>query len=136
MRSLFLIFYSSFTFGESLILSPGEKAWIPLPIDQKVRLGDKSLLSLQKENNQISLLARKKGHTLLTAGKTQYEIFIFDKDNKIKAFHLDQLLKKLWGLRWSLSTDNIFEIKGQLYRFSDWLEIMKTFKKYNIPYQF
>ncbi|MCZ0931809.1 MAG: hypothetical protein OXJ52_01480 [Oligoflexia bacterium] len=136
MRFLFFIFYTSFSFGQTLILSPGEKAWIPLPFDQKVRLGDKSLLILQKENNQISLLARKAGQTLLITGAGQYEIFIFDKDNKTKALHLERILKKLWGLSWSLSKDNVFEIKGQLYRFSDWLEIMKECKKYNISYQF
>ena len=136
MRFLFFIFYISFSFGQTLILSPGEKARIPLPLDQKIRLGDKSLLVLQKENNQISLLARKTGHTLLITGVGQYEIFIFDKDNKTKALHLERILKKLWGLSWSFSKDNVFEIKGQLYRFSDWLEIMKECKKYNISYQF
>ena len=136
MRFLFFIFYTSFSFGQVLILSPGEKAWIPFPQDQKVRLGDKSLLIIQKEAKNISLLARKKGHSLLTAGKTQYRIFIFEKRNKEKALQFNALLKKLWGLNWSLSKENIFEITGQLYRFSDWLEIMKTCKKYNIPYLF
>ena len=136
MKFLFFIFYAGFSFGQSLILSPGEKAWIPLPIDQTVRVGDKNLLILQKENSRISLLAKKQGHTLLTTQSKFYEVFIFDKDNKTKALHLENLLKKLWGLSWSLSKDNVFEIKGRLYRFSDWLEIMRESKKYNIPYHF
>ena len=136
VRLLFFIFYASFSFGQTLILSPGEKTWIPLPLDQKVRVGDKSLLLLQKEKNQISVFAKKQGRTLLTTQNKSYEVFIFDRDNKTKALRLDNLLKQLWGLRWSLSKDNVFEIKGRLYRFSDWLEIMKESKKYNIPYQF
>ena len=136
MKFLFFIFCAGFSFGKTLILSPGEKVWIPFPNDQKVRLGDKNLLILQKEDSRVSLLAKKTGHTLLTADKAQYQIFIFEKSNKEKALRLDKLLKKLWGLNWSLTKDNIFEITGQLYRFSDWLEIMKTCKRHNIPYQF
>ena len=136
MRFLFLLFYTSFSFGQNLILSPGEKTWIPLPGNQTVRVGDKSLLLLQKEDNRISLIAKKQGRTLLTANNNRYEIFIFDRDNKIKALLLENLLKQLWGLNWSLSKENVFEIKGRLYRFSDWLDIMKECKKHNISYHF
>lgn len=136
MLKLFFLFYAYLSFGQTLILSPGEKAWIPWPADQKVRLGDKSLLILKKEKSQISLLAKKPGQTLLTTQDQYYEIFIFDKDNKTKVLQLDSLLKQLWGLRWSLSTDNIFQITGRLYRFSDWLNIMKIAKQYNIPFHF
>ncbi|MCY4321570.1 MAG: hypothetical protein OXC37_04100 [Bdellovibrionaceae bacterium] len=136
MRFLFLIFYTSLSLAQTLILSPGDKVNIPLPIDQTIRLGDKSLLILQKENQQISLIAKKEGHTLLRTQNKLYKIFIFNKENKIKALYLDKSLKKLWGLNWTLSKDNIFEVKGQLYRFSDWLEIRKECSKYNIPYYF
>ena len=136
MRFLFLIFYTSFSLGEILILSPGEKVRIPLPKDQTVRLGDKSLLNFQINNNQISLLAKKTGQTLMTTGNNIYEIFIFNTDKKTKALHLKQALSQLWGLNWSLSKDNKFEITGHLYRFSDWLELQKASSQYNIPYQF
>ena len=136
MRWLFLIFYTSFSLGEALILSPGEKTRIPLPKDQTVRLGDKSLLSFQIDNNQISLLAKKTGQTLVTAGNNIYKIFIFNTAKKTKALRLRQILSQLWGLNWSLSKNNEFEITGRLYRFSDWLELQTTSSQYNIPYQF
>ena len=136
MLKLFLLLYSSLSFGQTLILSPGEKAWIPFPGDQKVRVEDKSLFILKKENNQISLIAKKTGQSSLATQNKYYKIFIFDKETKTKALHLDDLLKQLWGLKWSLSKDNVFEITGELYRFSDWLEIMKASKKYNIPFYF
>ena len=136
MLKLFFLLYSSLSFGQTLILSPGEKVWIPFPADQKVRVGDKSLLILKKEQNQISLIAKKAGQTQLATRNKYYKILIFDKETKTKALQLDKLLKKLWGLQWSLSKDNLFEITGQLYRFSDWLEIMKLSKKYNILFHF
>ena len=136
MIGLFFLLYSSLSFGQTLILSPGETVRIPLPLNQKVRIGDKSLMRIQKENNRITLSAKKTGHTLLTTQNQSYKIFIFDKAHKAKALHLDSLLTSLWGLNWSLSKDNLFEITGQLYRFSDWLEIMKISRKHNIPYQF
>ena len=139
MRFLFkalFLFYSSGIGAETLILSAGEKTFIPAPGDQKVRIGDKSLLQLQQQGEQLSLLARKRGQTLLITGPKKYQVFIFEAKTKIKALYLDRLLKNLWGLNWSFSENNIFQISGELYRFSDWLDLVQAFKKQNIQYEF
>ena len=139
MKFLFLLtcfFYSQISSGKKLILSLGEKTWIESPFDQQVRIGDKSLIALKSEGALLSLTARKTGRTLMVAGEAQYEIFIFNKEQKNQAIQLDELLQKLWGLSWSLSKEKNFQISGRLYRFYDWLELVNISRRNNIPYEF
>lgn len=123
-------------FCDKLILSLAEKVFLPLPDNSKVHIGDKSLVTLQAEQGQLSLLTRKKGYTLLVAGNTKYEIFIFDKEKKLQALKLNQLLKNFWGLSWSVSGNNSFQVTGKLNRLHDWADLAGISKTYNIPYEF
>lgn len=139
MRFLCLIvlfFYSQTSFCERLILSLAEKTFIPLPSDQKVRIGDKSLVAIHQEQGLLSLLGKKEGRTLLIAGKKQYELFVFNKEKKSQALKLDTLLKSFWGLDWSFSNKNIFQITGRLNRLYDWVNLAKVSQKNNILYEF
>lgn len=131
-----LLFYSHNSFCERLFLSLAEKAFLPLPHNQKVHIGNHSLVAIQKEKGQLSLLAKKKGHTLLITGNKQYEIFIFDKNKKLQALKLNQLLKNCWGLNWSLSDNNTFRVTGTLNRIHDWVDLFKLSKQHNIIYEF
>lgn len=138
MKFLCFLLFSFYCFpslSERLILSLAEKALLPLPSHQ-IRVGNKSLLAIQTEQGKLSLLARKEGQTLLSIGNIQYEIFIFNKEKKLKALMLNQLLKKFWGLDWSISEENTFQITGTLHRLSDWLELAKNAKDFKISYQF
>ncbi|MBC6415817.1 MAG: hypothetical protein GDA46_05440 [Bdellovibrionales bacterium] len=132
----FILFYSSGILANSLILSPGERLFLKAPSNQKVRIGDKSLVLIDLEGLNLSLLAKKKGQTLLVVGEKRYKLFILEDSLKTKALYIDQLLKKLKGLKWSLSPSQKFQILGELYRFSDWLDLKKAFDKYNFEYEF
>ncbi len=131
-----LMLYISSGYCERLILSPAEKSFIPLPYNQQVRVGDKSLITFQQEQGSLSLMAKKEGKTLLIAGKKRYEIFILNKKKKFQALTLDKLLKSFWGLDWSLSDQNIFQITGILNRLYDWVRLAETAQKLNILYEF
>lgn len=133
---IILLFFHSAGLSEKLILAPGEKILLPLPPDQKIRIGNKSLIAFQKKGGQLSLLARKEGQSLLIAGNKHYEVFIFNKETKQKALILDKLLKNFWGLDWSLSEKNIFQIHGQLNRLHDWIDLAEISKAHNIFYEF
>ena len=133
---LILCCYSPFNWAERLILSLGEKTWLPLPADPKIRIGDKSLLSIQIDPMGLFLLARKTGQTLLISGNKQYEVFILQKEKKRQALMLDQNVKDFWGLDWSLSAQMIFQVTGTLNRLSDWIDLAKVSKAYNIHYEF
>ena len=140
MRFLFFIILtllnSEVCFGKRLILSPAEKVFLPLPLNKKVKIGDKSLVEIQPEQGQLSLLAKKEGQTLLISGRSHYEIFIFNVEKKHQALQLDKLLKKFWGLNWSLSSEHVFQITGQLNRIYDWAELAKASEQHNILYEF
>ena len=123
-------------FGEKLILSLAEKAFLPLSPHRRIHIGDKSLVAIREEQGQLSLLARKEGKTLMTDGNKQYQIFIFNKEKKAQALKLNKLLKSFWGLDWSLSDKGDFEITGKLHRLYDWVDLAKLSQKENIPYQF
>ncbi len=134
--SLLFCPFSPILLAEKIILSPGELAFIPRPTDQKIRIGDKSLLSFRAEQGQISLLARKRGQSLLVAGNKKYEIFVLEKEKKQKAIKLDQLLNKMWGLSWSLSSQSIFQITGRLNRLHDYVDLAELSQSLNILYEF
>ena len=139
MKVLFFIvffFYSQSSFSERLILSLAEKIFLPLPLNQKIHIGNKNLVAIHKEQNLFSLMARKEGQTLLISGNKKYEIFIFNKEKKSQALKLDRLLKSFWGLKWSVSDQQIFQVTGNLNRLSDWVELAKISQQHNIPYQF
>lgn len=139
MRFLLLILFclqAPKTWGKVLILSPGERVLLPAPSDQTLRIKDKSLLVIEKRGENISLLARKQGQSLLVAGDKSYQLFILKDSLKEKALILKQALKDKMGLSWSLSPENKFQIRGRLYRFSDWLDLKEIFKKHNIIYEF
>ena len=131
-----LLFYSSGAVCERLILSLAEKTFLPLPHNREVRVGDKSLIWIHQEGEQLSLLAKKEGQTFLLAGGKHYEIFIFNKEKKLQALQLNKVLKHFLGLEWSLSDKNIFQVTGTLNRLYDWIEISKVSKKFNIFYKF
>lgn len=133
---LIFFFYSPVIFCEKLILSIGEKTLLPLPADNVVRIGDKSLVSIDKEQDFFSVLAKKEGQTYLITGNTQHDLFVFSKTKKDQALKLDALLKTFWDLHWSLSEENIFQISGTLNRFYDWMELSQLSERYNISYHF
>ena len=119
-----------------LILSPGERIQLPLPPDLKVRVGDKSLLSIKIEEGELLLLARKTGQSLLVAGAKSYQVVILSPQQKAKALILEELFKNTWGLEWSVTKDQKLTITGKLYRLWDWLELSKQAKAHNIQYEF
>ena len=131
-----LVFFPWFSPSERLILSLGEKILLPMPSSQKVRVGDKSLLSIQSEQELLSLRGKKEGRTFLIAGQKHYEIFIFKREKKLQALKLDQVLKTCWGLDWSLSTDNNLQVTGRLNRLYDWVKLSKISQTHNILYEF
>ena len=128
--------YSQFAFCERLILSLAEQILLPLPPSYQIHIGNKELVMIQKKEKHFSLLARKEGHTRLIADNKQYEIFIFKKEKKEQALLLDLIIKKFWGLKWSLSDNNLFQITGKLNRLYDWVELAKIAKSHNIFYEF
>ena len=117
-------------------MSIGEKAWLPLPSDNRVQIGDKSLVSLNRFEDSLSLLAKKKGRTSLLMEKKHYDLFIFSKDKKTQALKLEALLSGFWGLSWSVSKEGVFQIKGVLNRLYDWLELSQLAERDNILYHF
>ena len=121
---------------QPLILSPGERVVLDAPASRKIRAGDKSLVLIEAKGLKLSILARKKGQTLLVIGNNRYKLFILEDSLKLQALHLERLLSGLKGLEWSLSPSWKFQIFGELYRFSDWLELKKAFKKYPFEYEF
>ena len=138
MRLFILIFvvFSSKAEEKTLILSPGETVFLDRPANQTLRIGDKSLVKVESLAGRISLLATKKGQTRLLNGNQNYQLFILDRDLKRKASHLESLLKPFKGLRWTLTPPETFQILGELYRFSDWLSLKKTFEKQAFHYEF
>lgn len=131
-----LVLYSPDARPERLVLSLGEKARLPLPADQTIRIGNKSLVAIQKEGGGISLLARKEGWTRLSAGGKNYDILIFSHETKLKVLKIDKLLKSFWGLSWSLSEKGDLQITGTLNRLSDWIDLMEISRAHSISYQF
>ena len=131
-----LLFYSPTGFCERLILSLTEKIFLPLPSNLQVKIGDKNLVQIHQEEGQLSLSAKKEGQTSLMTGGKHYELFIFSKEKKIQALHLDKMLKNFWGLSWSVSDKNIFQITGILNRLYDWVELSKVSRELNILYEF
>ena len=121
-------------FGEDLLFYLGEKKQLPLPRDLVVHFGDQKILSVQKEGDYITLRGRAKGSTWLTLGGKNYRIFVLDKMDLDKTLLVSQLLKKMWGLKWTLTPD--LEIRGHLNSFSDWLTLSKLSEKENISYHF
>ena len=146
---IFLVF-SAKSLEKTLILSPGERVFLDRPSNQTLTIGDKSLVAIKPMGEKISLLARKRGQTRLLSGSQSYQLYILDPDLKIKASHLDSLLKKMKGLNWTvkkldsptaeasnkLNSQAKFIIGGELYRFSDWLSLKKAFEKHSIKYEF
>ena len=122
---------------ETLILSPGQKTLIPSPSDQTIRLGNKKLIQLEQKGSDIFIFARSKGETLLVAGGKSYRLLILEPELKKQALALSQILKSMRGLKWVfLQESQSFQIQGNLYRFSDWLELAKHSKKQNLKYEF
>ena len=101
-----------------------------------VQIGNKSLVSIHRNQKFFSLLAKKEGHTSLITDNKQYDLFVFDRDKKDQALKLDALLKTFWGLHWSLSKEGVFQINGMLNRLYDWLELSQLAERYNIFYHF
>ena len=113
-----------------------------------LRIGDKSLVSMQAMGRGISLMARKRGTTRLVSSDKSYRIYVLDADLKRQALALNKLLKGFKGLSWTLRFDEnrdsesqnkkppLFIIQGELYRFSDWLSLKKTFEKQAFKYEF
>ena len=149
---IFLVF-SAKSVEKTLILSPGERVFLDRPTNQTLTIGDKSLAVFEPMGEKISLLARKRGQTRLLSGSQSYQLYILDPNLKIKASHLDLLLKKMKGLSWTLNLNKKidsptaedsnklnsrakFIISGELYRFSDWLSLKKAFEKHSIKYEF
>ena len=157
MRLLFYFFLlSPFFFwnfevragDQTLILSPGEKIFLTQIENRILRIGDKSLVSMQALGTGISLRARKRGTTRLVSSDKSYRIYILDADLKRQALALNELLKGFKGLSWTLrfdenldsesknKTSSLFIIQGELYRFSDWLSLKKAFEKQAFEYEF
>ena len=132
------LFFCSAVEAEKLILSIGESALLPLPANKTIRTGDKSLVTVQEQEDagRFLLFAKKEGQTLLFAGQKQYELFIFPPETKIKALAWDQLIKKSWGLKWSLDKEGGFMVTGRLNRLHDWLDMAELSQQYGINYQF
>ena len=122
---------------ESLILAPGEKTAIPVPPDQTLRLGNKKLIQLEQQGSQLLIFARSKGETLLVAGGKRYRLLVLEPELKKQAQGLSQILQSMRGLKWVfLPESQSFEIRGELFRFSDWLELAKYSKKTHLKYEF
>ena len=142
MKLLFLSFFLTFSFftaaatkGNLLILSVGEKTYLPLSQEKVIYTGNKNLLSLKEQGSLVSLRAKKLGSTFLNTGQKTYRVFIVSKEKKEKIQTLDQFLKPLWGLTWFVSEDKIL-IQGELNRLSDWINLSKLSKKHRISYEF
>lgn len=131
---LLLLFVFAPAFGEDLLFYLGEKKQLPLPEDLVAHFGDQKILSVQKEGDYITLRGRAEGGTWLTLGGKSYRIFVLDKMDLEKTLLVSQLLKKMWGLKWTLAPD--LEIRGHLNSFSDWIALSKLSEKENISYSF
>ena len=136
MKFFFLILagFSSYSL-ETLILSPGEKTVIPAPYDQKIRVGNKAILQLEQKGSGVLIFARSKGESLLVAGSKRYRLLILSPNKKEQARSLSKLLQAMRGLKWTFFEEG-FQIQGELYRFSDWLDLAKHSKKHNLKYEF
>ena len=141
MKLLFLTFFLGFSSlatpekEKRIILSLGEKTHLPLSEEKVIYTGNKNLLVLREQGSFVSLRAKKLGSTFLNTGQKTYQIFIVSKKEKEKIQTLDQFLKSLWGLTWFISENKIL-IRGKLNRLSDWINLSKLSKKYQISYEF
>ncbi len=139
MKFLFItfgFFYCFICFSEITLISLGEKRKLPLSPDRVVHIGNKKLLSLSTYGNDLHLLGKKEGQTFLTLGSKNYKIIVLKENTKKHLLLLDKIIKKTWGLNWTLSKENMIQITGQLNRMYDWVQIAKLSKAYNIKYEF
>lgn len=118
-----------------LILTPGETARLPLPTSYRVYVGQKDLLFLHSEKGSLVITGKNEGQTFLRMKNKVYPILIVKKELKQSILLVDQLLKKFWGLEWSLDQNQI-KITGRLNRLYDWIKLAEIAKQNNIPYLF
>ena len=90
----------------------------------------------EEDGGMISLLALKTGQSRMVYGQSLYEILVLPESEKLKALLLDQSLKKMWGLDWSLSPEGRLIVNGTLNRLYDWIQLSKIAKQQHIIYEF
>ncbi|MCY4512968.1 MAG: hypothetical protein OXB86_04700 [Bdellovibrionales bacterium] len=118
-----------------LILSPGETTRLPLPNSYRVYVGQKHLLFLHSKNGFLIISGKKEGQTFIRLNNKIHPVLIVKKELKQHILLIDQLLKTLWGLEWSLDQSQI-KITGQLNRLYDWVKLSEKARQNNIPYLF
>ena len=120
--------------GEDLIFYLGEKKQLPLPQDSVAHFGDQRILSVRVQGGRLILRGKARGRTWFTLGSKSYRIFILSKSGKQKALLMNELLKKMWGLKWTLSDE--MEVYGTLNSMEDWIALSALSSSQDISYSF
>ena len=131
----FLFFLLSISaFSEDLFFYLGEKKQLPLPEDSVAHFGDQRILSVREQRGRLILRGKARGHTWLTLGSKSYRIFILSRSDKQKALLVSELLRKMWGLQWTLGSE--MEVHGTLNSLEDWITLSELSKSHSISYSF
>lgn len=135
--SVFLLIGSVFCCsGDPILLSLGEKAKFPLPHKQVLHIGDRSLVSLAHNEHTLTLVGKKQGQTFLSLDSKKYQLIVLPQKTKTHLLFIQNLLKNMWGLTWSLSPQLNIQITGTLNRIHDWIKLAELSQKHKIKYQF
>ena len=127
-------FFSISAQSRDLIFHLGEKKQLPLPSDSVVHLGDQSVLSANEYSGQLILRGKSLGRTWITLGSQTHRVFVLDDTDKKKVLLLKELLKTMWGLKFTLNEE--IEIYGTFNSLSDWQTLARFSQQENLSYHF
>lgn len=122
-------------YAQALTLEVGQSKTLPLSSDARVQVGSKSILKAIDQGDQLLIIGRKVGQTVLNIDQTQYQVQVLPSQSSLFLSELKEWVKKRKGLE-ILVHQGLIQVTGQLYIFKDWLEISEIAKRHHGVYQF
>lgn len=117
------------------VLLTGQRTYITTPVGAPIHLQDGSVLKVSDLGKKISVVGKKQGQSKLTVGSKNYSFLILSHKNQMTFNKAYKLVKSFLGLRVDFISKKV-QIIGQLYRFSDWLQLAREFENSNAEYVF
>lgn len=134
MRWLFVLL-SLPAFAETLIVPLGTSRSVSAPGGQPVRVGSKKLLAVLDTGKKLILTGKKIGQTHFSVGRSSYVVQVIAPESEKLRQELLPILKKKKGLNVDYREGEL-QVTGQLFRFSDWLDIAEAAKRSGADYRF
>lgn len=129
------LFLSFSTFADTLLVPLGSSRFVDAPGGQAVRVGSKALLGVTDTGRKLILTGKKIGQTHFTVGRRSYIVQVIPPEAEKLRQELEPVLNRKKGLRLNYRNGHL-QIQGQLYRFSDWLEIAEASRRSEASYEF